>query len=310
MLPIGSLLEVTRDVGKGKFDAVLRHTGIGELHQLATTMTRMISELRERDHKIHKLMREQAERIRLSQEFETAKKIQDSLLPRQALSADSGLMMQYSYVPATEVAGDWFNFAYDSESQTTVISLVDISGHGAGASMYTAMAAALFSDFSKKYFSGSYDDEQFFRSLDETLAVFGQGAWSASAQMLIFQRRQSTVTIINAGHPFPIIKPKAKDPSPSRLPSTILGVSASLEFGRKKLVLETGTSIVIYTDGLSERKRKDGRQLGPSGIRRILAKIADDSPSIMLQTLKSSVEQFAQGEAPGDDTCIAVVQVA
>ena len=307
--PVRSMVENAKKIAEGNFEIQQSSMGFGELHDLSLTFQNMAQSLIARDRSIFELMNEKVENVRLSGELKVAKEIQKSFLPKKTPPSSSGLMIEATYSPATEVAGDWYNYVYDSKSGNTLLSIIDVSGHGTGASMYTAIAAALFDQFSEKVFQGEANIEDFFAAFDRAIKNFGEGRWSASGQIYFFERAQSELKIINAGHPPPVLCVKNGSAMRIKMPSPLLGLRKVEEsFAVKRLAFQGGDFLLGYTDGLSERSNQAGTKLGIRAIEKTLTTLKHASPAQLIAGVKTMSDQFSQGKNADDDICMIAMR--
>ena len=75
-------------------------------------------------------------------ELETARRIQNSILPRRVPSIP-GLVVTARYEPMTEVAGDFYDFIALDERRLTIL-VADVSGHGVPAALIASMLKVAF----------------------------------------------------------------------------------------------------------------------------------------------------------------------
>src|SRR5262249_61661029 len=78
----------------------------------------------------------------LSKEMETARNIQQSILPAATPSAP-GLEIIASYLPMAEVAGDFYDFLDQGGGRLGVL-VADVSGHGVPAALIASMVKVAF----------------------------------------------------------------------------------------------------------------------------------------------------------------------
>ena len=87
----------------------------------------------------------------------------------------------------------------------------------------------------------------------------------ASLLLLRWEPERNLVTYANAGHCRPVmIGPRGAEIVPYS--DIILGLDPSAEFKDTSLVLQPGSALVSYTDGLLEQQMKTGEQLGEEGV--------------------------------------------
>jgi phosphoserine phosphatase RsbU/P len=82
---------------------------------------------------------------RLQKELDTAREIQRQLLPRDKRTP-AGLDLSVAYVPARELAGDFYDFLpYGSER--LALALDDVSGKGTAAALYASLAVGMLREY-------------------------------------------------------------------------------------------------------------------------------------------------------------------
>lgn len=157
--PLRELAALATRVGQGEFSVKPVSVGFGEVSQVSRAFTAMIDGLVTRDRSIQDLMKEQVEKHRIEGELRLAQSIQSNLLPLQNLPESSGIDLKAAYIPATECAGDWYGYHYNPETDESIVAIADVSGHGFGSALFTAIIAGLFTRFkkdgSKGYHPGS-----------------------------------------------------------------------------------------------------------------------------------------------------------
>ena len=323
--PVSNLVRVAKAVAGGDFDAKPERYGFGEVRSLAEAFSEMTGALKRRDDTITKLMREQVDKLRLENEIALARSIQDSLLPIEPLAAASGLDVSARYQPAGEVAGDWYGYFHDEKRNASIVAIVDISGHGAGASMFTAITASIFEDF-RINFTATGEPRNFFINLNRNLRRYGRGKWSATAQLVVYYKGESILEVLNAGHPPTILsalpkdlaevasgKPDAAAPgfaALSKTASNLLGLSEELTLAVQRVPFPVGRAAVLYTDGLSERRDPAGKVFGVRRIAGTLGKIQRRSPDSLIDGLMNAAEAHARRNVPDDDVCVVVLRSA
>jgi len=87
----------------------------------------------------------------------------------------------------------------------------------------------------------------------------------ASLLLLKWEPEKNLVTYANAGHCRPVlISPRGSEIVPYS--DIILGLDPNADFKDTSLVLQPGSALVSYTDGLLEQQMKSGDQLGEEGV--------------------------------------------
>ena len=310
--PMAKLSHVAEKIADGNFDVNIRPMSFGEVRFLSRSLMAMVQGLAKRDRTIKELIKEQREMVRLEGELKIAHAIQANLLPSSQLAIGAGLTKTAIYEPAAEVAGDWYNFFFHEASQRFIIAIVDISGHGAGSSMFTAMAAAVFEEFCQR-FPEDGDATYFFMALHRQLRRYGMNAWTASAQAVVLDLKANTAEVYNAGHLEPLIdqgEVQSDFRRVRRLASPILGIEGDIVPARSVVDFKPGYRLVLYTDGIIERRNPDLRNFG---IRKTLSNL-NKMPKVIgvdnLKDLVNAADRYAHNLPRMDDICVVVVQRA
>jgi len=112
----------------------------------------------------------------------------------------------------------------------------------------------------------------------------------ASLLLLRWEPEKNMVTYANAGHCRPVLAgPRGSEVI--TYSDIILGLDQDADFKDTSLVLNPGSAIIAYTDGILEQRMKSGEQLGEEGIiqtvesayglsepvERIIERVMDDS---------------------------------
>ena len=168
------------------------------------------------------------------------------------------------YTPAAEAArvgGDWYD-AFAQPGGATTLVIGDVVGHD------TAAAAAMGQLRSLLRGIAAYSDAgpaEVLRGLDQAMATLGVDTY-ATAAVARFERSpedaaagRTRMCWSNAGHLPPLVL--GPDGRPVDLPAApgdlLLGVDPDSPRHESALVLERGSTVLLFTDGLVERRGLD-----------------------------------------------------
>jgi serine phosphatase RsbU (regulator of sigma subunit) len=229
-----------------------------------------------------------------------ALQLQRAIMPAAQGPIDAfGLHIAVRYRPAESeylIGGDWYD-AVVLPSKQVLLSVGDIAGHGIGAATGMVML----------------------RNALRGLAVTGAGpgqllAWLnqvahdltdhvlATAVCALYDPPTRVLRWARAGHLPPLLVRRQEATSLPMVRGMMLGANADAEYEEARVQLEVGDVLVLYTDGLIERK---GHEL-------------DDSLHHLLETAQRSHPALEQrldhllthsNADTDDDTCIVGVQV-
>jgi sigma-B regulation protein RsbU (phosphoserine phosphatase) len=115
------------------------------------------------------------------------------------------------------------------------------------------------------------------------------------------------VTLVNAGHPPPLIYHRATrsigeaiDINMAGLP---LGVVDGFEYASSRISLEPGDTILTFTDGVTEAMNAQDHQLEAKGVCAAVQG-GDYSPRLLAAHVIKVVKQFATGRIQNDDIAL------
>ncbi|GCE01437.1 SpoIIE family protein phosphatase [Embleya hyalina] len=181
---------------------------------------------------------------------ETAVMLQRSLLP-QNLPDLPGIAVAHRYLPGssvTEVGGDWYDVIPLSGGRIGLV-VGDVMGHGVHAAavmgqLRTAVRTLAGLELPPAEVLGHLDD-----------IVVGLGELHyATCVYVVYDPVTRTCEFASAGHMPPILVPPTGRPRVvDNPPGTVLGVGG-LGFEQGDFAVESGSTLVLYTDGLVETR--------------------------------------------------------
>jgi serine phosphatase RsbU (regulator of sigma subunit)/pSer/pThr/pTyr-binding forkhead associated (FHA) protein len=202
-----------------------------------------------------RLREDQIQKRIMDEELKTASNIQRRLLP----AAPSGVA-GYTFVgrnqPSRVVSGDYYDFAVRPNGKVYFV-IGDVSGKGVTAGIMMAGLQVAFRIFSKTDPDPATLVTQLNLALKENLPQ--------SKFVTLFLGRLDTATgvieYVNAGHtpPLWLHKRGVTELTESDL---LLGVVTRAEFVNRKLQLDPGDSLILFTDGVSEARNAADADLG------------------------------------------------
>lgn len=188
------------------------------------------------------------------------------------------------------------------------IVLGDACGRGAGPASLAATArwcvraasvrefspAAVLADVNAVLLEESGGDEKFCTAVFARLELDICGAW---------------ITLANAGHPLPVMV-RASDKMTARgTPAWPLGLFDGLEATDERVGLGPGDFLVLYTDGITEARSRDGSFFGEEGlIATLQACVGAPSAGFVADALMDAADDFAAGGF-ADDAAVLVLRV-
>jgi serine phosphatase RsbU (regulator of sigma subunit) len=232
-----------------------------------------------------------------------ALQLQQAIVPEVPGFQDlpGGLVVAARYRPAAEeyqVGGDWYDVLPLPDGKV-LVAVGDIAGHGIDS--VTGMVA-LRNAQRALAFTGR-PPGRLMGWLNEVTLRSGVGT-TATAVCAMYDPDAGELVWSSAGH-LPLLLLRDGRAELLEAPRDILlGAVPSFRYEESRIALRPGDTLLLYTDGLVERRR-DG--LGP-GLRRLVAAVEDLAGTERLESLVDGLLRSAVGDTD-DDTCVVAVGV-
>lgn len=225
-------------------------------------------------------------------ELATARRIQMSIIPRTPPRVH-GLEVATVYTPATEVAGDFYDFLAVDDDHLGVL-VADVSGHGVPAALVASMLKIALATQASSAASPAAllaNLHALFRGKLERQHITAAYAYVSS---------DGSVAVASAGHPPPLIRRASGAVEELSTPGTVLARFARFESSDVHATLAPGDSLLIYTDGVTEALSASGEMWGEERLRE---KFSSDGNA---ETVAKAVAAWSAGRQADDVTMVAV----
>jgi len=190
------------------------------------------------------------DQARSAAEFAAAREIQQQLIPA-ALPSLPGLQIEAAYVPAEEVAGDFYQ-AIEQPDKAALIIFGDVSGKGLKAAMTATLAIGALRTLAVENLSPG----ELLNRLNRQICEARNGGFITCCCARIGS--QGTVTLANAGH-LPPYSDGTEIEVPSGLP---LGLVSEVEYSEIHFDLAPGRTLTLVSDGVVEASDASGELYG------------------------------------------------
>jgi phosphoserine phosphatase RsbU/P len=235
-----------------------------------------------------------------------AQALQASLLPPDLPKADE-VQFGARYHPAgegNEVGGDFYD-VFTLADGGWAVAIGDVCGKGAEAAAITGLARNVVRLLTRE---GRSPAEVLRRLNDAVLELGDRGRFCTAALAIVRPGEAGglDITYSSGGHPPPVLVPPTGRPSFVGSSGTVLGVVETPDLSDEQLRLSAGEALVLYTDGVTERR--NGRQMfGDETLLRVLGSAASQSADAVAGRVEREVRAFGPGVSR-DDLAVLVVR--
>ncbi len=234
-----------------------------------------------------------------------ARTLQQTLIPPTPPTIPS-LDLAAEYRPSGDgsvVGGDFYD-VFEVGGGDWVIVIGDVCGKGVEAAVVTALARHALRAAAVQHLEASealevlnevlrrQADVDRFATVLFVRLTRGDGGWTAS--------------MCSAGHPLPLLRDPSGHVRPVGEPGSLLGVLYSPELYDATLRLESGDTLLLFTDGVPEARQ--GRQFYGDARIEAVATAAHESAASLAGALLDDVMTF-QGGVARDDIAIVAIRV-
>jgi serine phosphatase RsbU (regulator of sigma subunit) len=238
--------------------------------------------------------------VRRRKDTQPAAEIQQNLLPPR-LARVEGADVAGGVLPGYDVGGDFFDYAGNADGLW--LAVADATGKGNSAAALSSLAIGALRA-ARRAGAGLQEAA---RLTDEAIMALDMeryltavlGSWDAIGERLRW---------INCGHPAPLLL--RADGHVEELDGERtypLGVRfADRTFPVLTTRVGPGERLLLYSDGVSERRTADGGRIGENGLRAILAELGPRSAATTVRGLQDAVIA-ASPDALRDDATLLVV---
>ena len=291
-------LDKVKAFAVGGVDYVTKPFQMEELHARVEThlkLRRLQIELEEYSRHL------EAARERLTLDLELARGVQRGFLPLQ-LPEVAGYQFFAHYESAYEVGGDYYDFIM-LPGQRVAVLLGDVAGKG----VVAALLMAKLSADARFCMLTEPDPARAVTRLNSLICQSGIADRFVTLLAAILDPHSHMVTLVNAGHPSPLLYHRATravgEAISNEATGLPLGVDDAFEYAACQVCLEAGDSILAFTDGVTEARNMNNVELKREGIYTAVRGEAY-SPRALGDRVVKAVKQFANGRSQHDDIAL------
>jgi GAF domain-containing protein len=236
---------------------------------------------------------------------EVARKLQESLLP-PSLPEIPGIEVDVRYRATgegTEVGGDFYDvFATGDGAWAAVIG--DVCGKGADAAGVTGLARHTIRAVAMQ----DRNPADILSRLNDALLTHQTERFCTVCYVRLEPRpRGARLTIASAGHPMPIVVSSHGTVQPAGVPGMPAGLFPSSDISATTVELRAGDALVLYTDGVTERRRGN-RMFGEDRLFDLLSGLAGAGAGCIASRVEQEVVDF-HTEPLRDDMAVLVLRI-
>jgi sigma-B regulation protein RsbU (phosphoserine phosphatase) len=245
-----------------------------------------------------RLFKRELEKKEYDKELDLASKIQGMLIPNK-LPKNNLYEFDGIYIPYKGIGGDYYDVIHINKDEF-VFCIADISGKGISAALVMANIQA--------YLNATLDmqmsTEELIQKLNKKIFSITNGEKYVTLFFAKYNIMSRTLTYVNCGHVPPIL---FCNDSIAKLDigTTMLGVFENLpKLNIQSIKIEKETTILCFTDGLTELENEEGEQFEEDKIIHFIKNNKPYTPVIFNKILYEHISKYKGSNLFNDDISI------
>ena len=297
--PILELSDGVREIAGGNLDKKLTITASNEIELLADNVNNMTADLKTY---IADLSKATAEKERLTTELSVARNIQEGMLPKifPGFPGIKEIDIYASMHAAKEVGGDFYDF-YMVDEEHLAVTIGDVSGKGVPAALFMVVAKTVLQNSMRLLKKTEALGEVMARANDR-LCQDNEENMFVTVFMGLLNIKTGEFCYVNAGHNRPLLR--CGTAGVSFLPKTdtcMMAAMDGLTFPVRKLQMNPGDFLFLYTDGVTEAMDPEGNLFSDKKLETLLGTVPPDMETKDVLTLVSQAVKAHAGSAEQSD---------
>ncbi len=302
--PLRRLAKEAETIASGQFDAPLpKLKRIDEIGQLSQSFGNMQQSLVKY---IEELKTTTSQKASIESDLRIARDIQMGMLPEKFPTRDDqdGVLLYASLTPAKEVGGDLFDFYIRDEKLFFCIG--DVSGKGVPASLFMAVTRSTFRTVS----AHESMPDRIVTTMNKTIAEMNKTSMFVTLFVGVLDLPTGRLYYCNAGHDAPLLVGVGVGELPCD-PNIPVGYMSTWKYTLQEARIFTGTTIFLFTDGLTEAMNASYEQFKMQRINDVAFQALtahQQEPRQLIARMSDAVRQFVGGAEQSDDLTMMAIQ--
>lgn len=301
LFPLTLFSRSARQIATGDFQApiplIKTQDELLELHDAFHYMQENLT------HYIESLKKTTSAKEKMESELRIAREIQMGMIPKTfpPFPNRKEIEQYASLTPAKEVGGDLYDYFIDHDKLYFIIG--DVSGKGIPASLLMAVTRSLFRSITLHY----EEPASILINLNNSLAENNDSNMFVTLFLGILHLNTGVLQFCNAGHNPPVMIHQNTG-FLDLIPNLPLGLMEGFQYKQQELIIEKGTTMLLYTDGLTEAENHDQKLYGETRLLKLVSEIKNISIQGFVETILDDVKSHVETAEQSDDLTLLAIK--
>ncbi|MEN6371973.1 MAG: SpoIIE family protein phosphatase [Armatimonadota bacterium] len=185
--------------------------------------------------------------------YDIAHSLQFQLVPAVPLTME-GLDIGHKFLPAREVGGDYYDIISVATGKVGIV-IADVTGNSVPAAMYISMVKHVL----RAYAVEDNPPADVLRRLNRFACEATRPDVFISLFYGVFDASDRSFRYVSAGHEPPILVRQNGFVERLQADGLLIGVKPDVEYEEKKIFFDSGSTLVLFTDGVIDSAAVDNR---------------------------------------------------
>jgi phosphoserine phosphatase RsbU/P len=239
---------------------------------------------------------------RLERDLAMARELQTRLLPSCCPSLPNA-QIAARFVPATAIGGDLYDFLEYALGRTG-IAVGDVSGKGAPAALYGALASGIL----RSHAVAEPEPAEMLTAVNLSLSERPIDAQFLAMIYAVWDESEQTMRIANSALPRPVLCRGGKA-EPIEIGGLPLGLFHDAQYEQLTVEARPGDVFVFFSDGILDARTAEDELFGRQRLQAVVAEHCTRPAEEIVDAIFAAVTGFTAGYEPFDDQTVVVLKV-
>lgn len=262
------------------------------------------------------LRQSELKRSVFEREMEIGRQIQLGFFPEN-LPQMEGWELSAFFRPARQVAGDFYDAFTIADGRFVGFVVADVCDKGVGAALFMALTRSLLRAFALLSLNQKESENHLIgRELVKTIGAtndyiantHSRANMFATVFIGILDPESGKLTYINCGHEPPIVRHASNQISSLMPTGAAIGMFAGIDFRFKEIELQTGDTLVAFTDGVTDAQNEDGDLFSKEKLIQCLAEHFISAEALVDEMVQKIDQHVADAKQFDDITLMSLIR--
>lgn len=267
-----------------------------EIEELKFTLADMEADIANIESNLTKIT---AEKERIGTELSLATKIQADMMPNifPAFPDNSEFDIYATMTPAKEVGGDFYDFFLIDDTHLALV-IADVSGKGVPAALFMMASKIIIHNVAMT----NINPADVLEKVNSQICSNNKENMFVTVWLGILDINTGELQTASAGHEYPIFKSSSgKYELVKEKHGFVIGGMNGIKYKNNSYIIEPGSSIFIYTDGVTEATNENQVLFGNDRLLEALNKEPSEIPYKIIENVRESINNFVLSTPQFDD---------